>query len=167
MNVERRGYVTQQTKCVNRNREERILLAKPYQISKKLVLESYKRVKRNRGAAGIDKVSLEEFEVNLKNNLYKIWNRMSSGTYFPPPVKCVEIPKANGGSRSLGIPTVADRIAQMTAKLYVEPRLDRLFHKDSYGYRPGKSAIQAVSVTRKRCWNLILKEPSIISITPS
>jgi group II intron reverse transcriptase/maturase len=96
--------------------------------------------------------SIEKFEANLKDNLFKIWNRMSSGGYFPPPVKAVEIPKKNGGVRILGIPTVADRIAQMTAKLYFEPMVEPSFHPDSYGYRPGKSAIDAVRVTRTRCW---------------
>jgi group II intron reverse transcriptase/maturase len=116
------------------------------------VLEAYRRVKANRGAAGIDNESIEMFEVDLKGNLYRIWNRMSSGSYFPPAVKQVEIPKKNGGSRVLGVPTVSDRIAQMVVKLYVEPQLERLFHPDSYGYRPGKSAKQAIATTQQRCW---------------
>jgi len=126
--------------------------AKPYDISKRVVLEAYKRVKANKGAAGIDDESITAFEENLKDNLYKIWNRMSSGSYFPPPVKAVEIPKKSGGKRILGVPTVSDRIAQMVAKMYLEPMVEPQFHPDSYGYRPAKSAIDAVAVTRQRCW---------------
>lgn len=125
---------------------------KSYEISKTVVWEAYKRVKANKGAAGIDDESIEEFELKLKDNLYKIWNRMSTGSYFPPAVKAVEIPKKNGGKRILGVPTVADRIAQMTVKMYFEPLVEPHFHPDSYGYRPNKSAIDAVSVTRQRCW---------------
>lgn len=125
---------------------------KPYEIPKQVVLEAYKRVKVNQGAAGIDDESIEKFEANLKNNLYKIWNRMSSGSYFPPPVKAVEIPKKTGGKRLLGIPTVADRVAQMVVKMYFEPEVEPYFHKDSYGYRPNKSAIDALATTRQRCW---------------
>jgi len=116
------------------------------------VLEAYRRVKANRGAAGIDNESIEMFEADLKGNLYRIWNRMSSGSYFPPAVKQVEIAKKSGGTRILGVPTVSDRIAQMVVKLYVEPQLDGLFHRDSYGYRPGRSAKQAIAITRQRCW---------------
>ncbi len=126
--------------------------AKSYAISKQIVWDAYKRVKAKRGAAGVDKQSLGAFEKDLKNNLYKIWNRMSSGSYFPPPVRVVEISKDDGGIRPLGIPTVADRIAQMVAKLYFEPLVEPHFHPDSYGYRPGKSALDAVGVTRQRCW---------------
>jgi RNA-directed DNA polymerase len=125
---------------------------KPYKISKTVVWEAYKRVKANKGAAGIDDESIAAFEENLKDNLYKIWNRMSSGSYFPPPVKVVEIPKKNGGVRTLGVPTVSDRIAQMTVKIYFEPLVEPYFHQDSYGYRPNKSAIDAIAVTRERCW---------------
>jgi RNA-directed DNA polymerase len=117
-----------------------------------VVLEAYKLVKANKGAAGVDEQSILDFEVNLKDNLYKLWNRMSSGSYFPPPVRMVEIPKSNGGVRVLGIPTVTDRTAQMVAKIYLEPLLEPDFHKDSYGYRPNKSALDAVATTRKRCW---------------
>jgi group II intron reverse transcriptase/maturase len=126
--------------------------AKPYCIAKRTVWEAYQQVKANRGAAGIDDESIADFEQNLSGNLYKLWNRMSSGSYFPPPVKQVEIPKASGGVRKLGIPTVADRVAQTAVKLLIEPVLDPIFHQDSYGYRPGRSAKQAVAVTRKRCW---------------
>ncbi len=125
---------------------------KSYEISKHVVLEAFKRVKANKGAAGIDDESIEAFEANLKNNLYKIWNRMSSGSYFPPPVKAVEIPKKSGGKRVLGVPSVADRVAQMVAKIYFEPTVEPHFHPDSYGYRPGKSAHDALAVTRQRCW---------------
>jgi RNA-directed DNA polymerase len=126
--------------------------AKPFAISKKVVWEAWKEVKANHGAAGVDGESISDFEEDLKDNLYKIWNRMSSGSYFPPPVRTVEIPKKSGGKRLLGIPTVSDRTAQMVVKRYLEPVLEPHFHKDSYGYRPGKSAIQAVEVTRRRCW---------------
>ena len=126
---------------------------KSFSISKTSVLEAYKYVKANKGSAGIDDQSIRDFERNLKDNLYKIWNRMSSGCYFPPAVKAVTIPKSNGGKRVLGIPTVADRVAQMVVKLYIESKLDRCFYHDSYGYRPGKSAHQALAVTRRRCWN--------------
>ena len=126
--------------------------AKPFYISKQVVWEAYKKVKANKGAAGIDGESMEEFEKDLKNNLYRIWNRMSSGSYLPPPVKIVEIPKGDGKMRKLGIPTISDRIAQMVVKLYLEPVIDPLFHEDSYGYRPGKSALDAVEKARNRCW---------------
>ncbi len=109
-------------------------------------------VKANRGAAGVDDETIAMFEQNLSGNLYKLWNRMSSGSYFPPPVKQVEIPKAKGGTRKLGVPTVSDRIAQTVVKLTIEPILETIFHEDSYKYRPGKSAKQAIEVTRKRCW---------------
>jgi RNA-directed DNA polymerase len=125
---------------------------KPFDIPKKTVYEAYKAVKENKGAAGIDEITIAEFEADLKDNLYKIWNRMSSGTYFPPPVKAVDIPKKNGGMRTLGIPTVADRIAQMVVKMHLEPKVEKYFQQDSYGYRPGKSAHDALDVTRKRCW---------------
>jgi len=125
---------------------------KSFEISKQVVWKAYQRVKANKGAAGIDKESIIDFEQNLKNNLYKLWNRMSSGSYLPPPVKAVEIPKKNGGLRVLGIPTVADRIAQMTVKMYFEPTVEPFFYPDSYGYRPGKSALEAIRITRRRCW---------------
>jgi RNA-directed DNA polymerase len=125
---------------------------KPYSVSKQVVLSAYQKVKANKGAAGVDDESLAEFGEHWKDNLYKIWNRMSSGTYFPPPVKRVEIPKKDGRKRPLGIPTVADRVAQMVVKLYLEPVVEPQFHQDSYGYRPGKSALEAVGVARKRCW---------------
>jgi RNA-directed DNA polymerase len=126
--------------------------AKSWSIPKRLVWEAYKRVKANRGAAGVDDQSIEEFETDLQNNLYKLWNRMSSGSYFPPPVKRVHIEKRDGGKRPLGIPTISDRIAQGVVKGYLEPELEKHFHPDSYGYRPGKSALDAVGAARKRCW---------------
>jgi len=126
--------------------------AKPFGISKRAVWEAYRRVKENRGAAGVDHQSLEDFGEDLTNNLYKLWNRLASGSYFPPPVLMVEIPKPQGGMRTLGIPTVADRIAQMVLKQAFEPCVEPYFHQDSYGYRPNKSALQAVGVTRQRCW---------------
>jgi group II intron reverse transcriptase/maturase len=126
--------------------------AKSWSIPKRLVWEAYKRVKANRGAAGVDDQSIEEFEADLQNNLYKLWNRMSSGSYFPPPVKRVQIAKRDGGKRPLGIPTISDRIAQGVVKGYLEPELEKHFHPDSYGYRPGRSALDAVGAARRRCW---------------
>jgi len=126
--------------------------AKPYEISKKLVVQAYREVKARAGAAGIDGESIEDFERDLKGNLYRIWNRMSSGSYFPPAVKGVPIPKKSGGTRLLGVPTVSDRIAQTVAKLILEPILEPIFDEDSFGYRPNKSAHDAIAVTRKRCW---------------
>ena len=125
---------------------------KPFNIPKQLFIQAYKLVKANAGAAGVDEESLEDFAKDLKNNLYKLWNKMSSGSYFPPAVKAVPIPKKSGGERILGIPTVADRIAQMVVKLVFEPCVEPHFHPDSYGYRPNKSALDAVSITRQRCW---------------
>ncbi len=126
--------------------------AKPYNIPKRLIVEAYKRVKANKGSAGVDEQTIEKFDQNLKGNLYKLWNRMSSGSYFPQAVKRVEIPKADGGIRPLGIPTVSDRIAQMAVKLQIEDELEQHFHPDSYGYRPNKSAHQAVAQVKARCW---------------
>jgi group II intron reverse transcriptase/maturase len=126
--------------------------ARSWSIPKLYVWDAYKRVKANRGAAGVDDQTIEEFERDLANNLYKLWNRMSSGSYFPPPVKRVNIEKRGGGFRPLGIPTVSDRIAQAVVKGYLEPELEKHFHPDSYGYRPGKSALDAVGVARERCW---------------
>ena len=125
---------------------------KPFVISKEVVKIAFERVKANKGTYGIDEQTIADFEENLKNNLYKIWNRMSSGTYFPKPVKAVAIPKKNGGTRILGIPTVEDRVAQMVAKIYFEPNVEKIFYEDSYGYRPNKSAIDAIGVLRERCW---------------
>lgn len=128
--------------------------AKPFKIPKGWVWEAYLRVKANGGAAGVDGQTIEMFEQDLKNNLYRIWNRMSSGTYFPPPVKRVRIPKRDGGTRDLGIPAVSDRVAQMVVKMALEPVVEPHFHPDSYGYRPNKSAVEAVGRARTRCWRL-------------
>jgi group II intron reverse transcriptase/maturase len=126
---------------------------KSFQIPKQLVWEAYRRVKANKGAAGVDGQSVVDFEEDLKNNLFKIWNRMSSGTYFPPPVKAVEIPKPHGGgTRILGVPTVADGVAQTVVAMRLESRTESIFHPDSYGYRPRKSAKDALKKCRERCW---------------
>jgi RNA-directed DNA polymerase len=125
---------------------------KSFEISRWVVWEAYRRVRANRGAAGVDEQSIEEFERDLKGNLYKLWNRLSSGSYFPPPVRAVEIPKRDGSSRMLGVPTVADRIAQTVVAGCLEPGVEPFFHPDSYGYRPGRSALDAVGVCRERCW---------------
>ncbi|MGH7961963.1 MAG: reverse transcriptase domain-containing protein, partial [Candidatus Binatia bacterium] len=117
---------------------------KSFDIPKKLIWEAYLKVSGNKGAAGVDGQSLAEFEQDLQNNLFKLWNRMSSGSYFPGPVKAVPIPKSGGGTRILGVPTVTDRIAQTAVAMILEPEVDPLFHSDSYGYRPGKSALDAV-----------------------
>lgn len=127
-------------------------LVKSYEIPKQIVWEAYERVKANGGAAGVDGQTITMFEENLKDNLYKLWNRMSSGSYFPPAVRYVEIPKSDGKTRMLGIPTVSDRIAQMVAKMQLEPMLEPHFHPDSYGYRPRKSAHDALGIARQRCW---------------
>ncbi len=126
--------------------------AKPFDISKRDVWEAFKCVKANQGAAGVDGQSIADFEADLSNHLYKLWNRLSSGSYLPPPVRRVDIPKGDGRTRPLGIPTVADRVAQTVVKRYLEPLLEPRFHEDSYGYRPGKSALDAVGVARQRCW---------------
>ncbi len=126
--------------------------AKPFLIPKRLVWRAYLAVKSKGGAAGVDSQSLEDFEHDLRNNLYRIWNRLCSGSYFPPPVKAVPIPKKSGGTRILGVPTISDRVAQTVAKMMLEPILEPVFDEDSYGYRPGRSAHDAIAVTRKRCW---------------
>jgi RNA-directed DNA polymerase len=128
------------------------LQGKPFEIPKQMVWEAYQRVKANKGAAGVDGQSVDQFGQDLSNNLYRLWNRMSSGSYFPPPVKAVEIPKASGGVRILGIPTVADRIAQTVVAMFLERLVEPVFHRDSYGYRPGRSALDAVARCRERCW---------------
>jgi group II intron reverse transcriptase/maturase len=126
---------------------------KPFDISKWEVWEAWERVKANKGAPGVDGCSIEEFGKDLKNNLYKIWNRMSSGSYFPPPVLAVEIPKPHGGgTRILGVPAVGDRVAQRVAARRLEAKVEPIFHQDSYGYRPGRSALHAVDACRRRCW---------------
>jgi group II intron reverse transcriptase/maturase len=127
--------------------------AKPFDISKQEVWDAYEQVKANKGGPGVDGVGIDVFEKDLKNNLYKIWNRMSSGTYFPPPVKAVEIAKTHGGGiRTLGVPTIADRVAQTVVARRLEAKVEPVFHPDSYGYRPRRSALDAVAVCRQRCW---------------
>ncbi len=153
MGLERRGSIVQlEVKKTTGNRRIGLNQAKPFCISKLEVWKAYKRVRANKGAAGVDGQTLKEFAAEEQNNLYKLWNRMSSGSYFPPPVLRVEIPKGDGRMRPLGIPTVADRVAQQVVKQYLEPELERHFHTDSYGYRPGKSALDAVGRARKNCW---------------
>jgi RNA-directed DNA polymerase len=152
MGPERRGRVIAPPSNANPQGEERAKTAKPFAIPKRLVWDAWRLVRANAGAAGVDGESIGCFERDLAKNLYRIWNRMSSGSYFPPPVKEVLIPKKAGGQRPLGIPTVSDRIAQAVVKLVLEPELEPHFHEDSYGYRPAKSAHQAIAVTRQRCW---------------
>ena len=126
---------------------------KPFEISKWAVREAWEKVKANKGAPGVDGESIAAFETDLKNNLYRIWNRMSSGSYFPPPVRAVQIPKAHGaGTRVLGVPCVADRVAQTVVAMELEKRVELIFHPDSYGYRPKRSALDAVAACRRRCW---------------
>lgn len=127
---------------------------KPFAISKRAVWEAWEKVKANKGAPGVDGETIAEFEADLRGNLYKVWNRMSSGSYFPPPVRAVEIPKAHGsGTRILGVPTVADRVAQTVVARALEWKVESIFHPDSYGYRPMRSALDAVATCRQRCWD--------------
>ena len=133
-------------------REEPTKPTKPFAIDKRAVWKAYQVVKANRGAAGVDEETIAEFEKKLSSNLFKLWNRLCSGSYFPPPVRVVEIPKSGGGRRRLGIPTVMDRVAQTVVKFHLEPLLEPYFHPDSYGYRPGRSALDAVGIARQRCW---------------
>src|SRR5438552_15180550 len=160
MGLERRGCVVRPWPLANWKREEPVDEAKPFKIPKREVWEAFKRVKANQGAAGVDGQSIAEFEANLAGNLYKLWNRLSSGSYFPPPVRRADIPNANGRTRPLGIPTVADRIAQEVVRHYLEPILEPGFHADSYGFRPGKSAVDAGHQARQRAWRYdLVPEP--------
>lgn len=153
MKVDRRGSIDQlELKKTTGNRRIGLKQAKSFCITKRQICEAYKQVKANKGAAGVDRQTIEAFEMELENNLYKLWNRMSSGSYFPTAVMRVEIPKDDGRMRPLGIPTVSDRIAQTIVKQLIEPELEEHFHPDSYGYRPGKSAHDALGSARKRCW---------------
>src|ERR1700730_7276879 len=155
MRGERRDGVDQSSSVANpQSGMSGVTSTKPYVIAKRAVWEAYQQVKANRGAAGIDEETIAMFEQNLSKNLYKLWNRMSSGSYFPPPVKQVEIPKAKGGTRKLGVPTVSDRIAQTVVKQIIEPKLDPMFHTDSYGYRPGMPAKHAKDHNRHQCGQL-------------
>src|SRR5260370_14403012 len=153
MGVEPRGRVALAEECGQRegmNRmNERMLEGKTHDIEKRLVWDGGLKGKENQGAAGVDGVTIEGFEADLRGSLYKLWNRMSSGSYFPGPVRAVEIPK-KGGTRILGIPNVVDRVAQTVAVLALEPELEKVFHDDSFGYRPGRSALDAVAVCRER-----------------
>jgi len=127
---------------------------KPFAIEKMEVWRAWEKVRANKGAPGVDAVSLADFEKDLGNNLYRVWNRMSSGSYFPPPVRAVEIPKPHGGgTRVLGVPTIADRVAQTVVAARIEAVVEPVFHGDSYGYRPGRSALDAVGICRERCWD--------------
>jgi group II intron reverse transcriptase/maturase len=160
MGAERRGRVVRDcVRSINRTFSGRSRVdelkssSKPFEISKWRVWEAWEKVKANKGAPGVDSCSIEDFEKDLQNNLFKIWNRMSSGSYFPPPVKAVEIPKSHGdGVRILGVPTVADRVAQTVVAMHLEPNVEPVFHGDSYGYRPQRSALDAVARCRERCW---------------
>ena len=154
MELERRGWRIRAncTEQLNDIKEDTVQGAKPYDIDKWTVYEAFKRVKANGGSSGIDSIGMDAYETNLKDNLYKIWNRMSSGSYFPKPVKLAEIPKGNGEKRPLGIPTIEDRIAQMTVVMQIQPLVEPYFHKDSYGYRPNRSAHDAIAKARERCW---------------
>lgn len=127
-------------------------MTKPFEIPKQLVWKAFQRVKANGGSPGVDKEKIETFEARLGDNLYKLWNRMTSGSYLPPPVKAVPIPKKSGGTRMLGVPTVADRVAQTAVKMVLEPLLEPVFDRDSFGYRPGRSALDAVELVRRRSW---------------
>ena len=128
------------------------LVDKPFDIPKQLVWDAYLKVQANKGAAGVDRQSLADFAQDERNNLYRIWNRMASGSYFPAPVRAVKIPKPGGGIRILGVPTITDRIAQTVVAMVLEPEVEKIFSPDSYGYRPGRSALDAVGVARQRCW---------------
>ena len=154
MSVERRDCVklVESTTQLPKGRRRSHGQPKPFEISKWDVMTAFEKVKANKGGAGVDGVTIEDFEKDLKNNLYKIWNRMSSGAYFPPPIAAVSIPKKSGGERILGIPTVGDRVAQMVVRDKLEIMLEHHFLEDSYGYRVGKSAHDAIEVTRRRCW---------------
>jgi RNA-directed DNA polymerase len=150
--VERRGDIIEGDALGQPPRREELEASpKALAIPNRAVFAAWQRGKANRGAAGIDGESLAAFEQQLRGNLYRVWNRLVLGSYFPPPVKEVGIPKASGGTRPLGIPTVGDRVAQTVAKMALEPHLEPHFDPDSYGYRPGKSAKDAVGVTRQRC----------------
>ncbi|HUY05647.1 MAG TPA: group II intron reverse transcriptase/maturase [Acidimicrobiales bacterium] len=157
MELEQRGRADQGRLSVNPTGEEPTgnpkLKVKSFEISKRLIYQAWEKVRSNKGAPGVDAISITEFERNERDNLYKLWNRMSAGSYMPGPVRAVEIPKDHGaGVRTLGVPNVADRIAQTAAAMLLEEKLEPIFHQDSYGYRPGRSALDALAVTRKRCW---------------
>jgi retron-type reverse transcriptase len=158
MELERRGRAGQERSSVNPSGEEPMSepksKVKSFDIPKRLIFQAWKKVRTNAGAPGVDAISINEFERNERDNLYKLWNRMSAGSYMPGPVRAVEIPKDQGaGIRTLGVPNVADRVAQTAVTMLLEEKLEPIFHPDSYGYRPGRSAHDALATTRKRCWN--------------
>ena len=158
MELEQRGWAGQADSSVNPKGDEPASepkqKVKSFEIHKRLVYEAWKKVRANQGAPGVDAVSIAEFECNERKNLYKLWNRMSAGSYFPGPVRAVEIPKDHGGGvRLLGVPNLADRVAQTAAAMLLEEKLESIFHPDSYGYRPGRSAHDALAAARKRCWD--------------
>jgi len=152
MGVERRGLANQLSSEKQPQGMNSPKGAKPYEITKQEVYNAWKRVKANKGAPGVDEESIAKFETKHSKNLYKLWNRMSSGSYFPQAVRRVEIPKGDGTMRPLGIPTVYDRIGQEVVRARLESKIDPIFHEDSYGYRPGKSAIDALRTSRRRNW---------------
>ena len=157
MGLERRGRADQGQLVANPPGEEPRARprpeVKPFEIGKRLIVEAWEKVRANKGAPGVDAVSIGLFEQQWRDNLYKLWNRMSSGSYFPGPVRGVEIPKDHGeGVRLLGVPNTADRVAQTAAAMLLEQVLEPVFHRDSYGYRPGRSAHDALAVCRRRCW---------------
>lgn len=121
-------------------------------ISRQMVWQAYQKVRSNKGSAGVDTIEMQEFDANRSKHLYKLWNRMASGSYFPPPVKEVEILKKDGSIRKLGIPTISDRVGQMVVKMFIEPRLEAVFSPNSYGYRPKRNAHQALSKVWENCW---------------
>ena len=158
MELEQRGRADQGHLEVNPQGEEPTGRPQPkvksFEIPKRLIYEAWEKVRANRGAPGVDAVSIAEFGSKERNNLYKLWNRMSSGSYLPGPVRAVRIPKEHGaGVRTLGVPNTADRVAQTAATMLLEETLEPIFHPDSYGYRPGRSAHDALAVTRRRCWS--------------
>ena len=161
MTSERRNEIAQSRSSDQlSNRRSPSVERKPFEISKRQVYEAYKTIKANKGGAGVDDQTLQAFDQDLGNNLYRLWNRLASGSYFPSAVKRVDIPKGSGGTRPLGIPTVSDRIAQMVVKQSMELSLERLFHPDSYGYRPYKSAHMALAVVKHRNW----KRPWVLEL---
>lgn len=154
MGMERRDSVVGTFECNNQRWENYVKEGKAFHISQKEVLNAYKAVKANKGAGGVDGIELEEFDKDWKNRLYVLWNRMSSGSHYPKPVRGVEIPKKNGKKRLLGIPAIEDRVAQMVLRNRLEPLMESVFLDDSYGYRPGKSALDAIAATRNRCFKM-------------
>jgi group II intron reverse transcriptase/maturase len=153
MEPERRGQVIQSSLILQlAERMIELNKTKSVPISTTMVWEAYKKVRRNKGSAGVDEISMAEYDANRSKHLYKLWNRLASGSYFPPPVKEVEISRKEGKIRKLGIPTISDRVGQMVVKDYLEPRFEKIFSPNSYGYRPNKNAHQALESVRNNCW---------------